>query len=217
MIITIDGPASAGKGTLAKEISSTYGFAYFDTGMVYRAVGLEMFLSGKDISSEQEAEKVAQNLSFQKMMSLSKHPEFRGPLGGKNASIVSAYPKVRAALLKMQQDFALSPVLADGSKASGVVYDGRDTGTVVCPNADIKLFITASPEVRAERRYKEFQSRGINQSYEEVLKEIKARDERDMTRSSAPLKPAPDAIIIDTSNLSIEEVQKKVNKIIAEH
>ena len=217
MIITIDGPASAGKGTLAKEVAARYGLAYFDTGMIYRAVGLEMYLSHKNLDSEEEAEKVAKDLSFAKMISLSEDADFRSPLGGKNASIVSAYPKVREALLKMQQDFAKNPILPDGKIAKGVVYDGRDTGTVVCPRADIKLFITATAEVRAQRRYKEFQSKGLTISYEEVLKDIIARDERDSKRSSAPLKPAEDAFIIDTSLLTIEQVREKVFKIIDSH
>ncbi len=214
MIITIDGPAAAGKGTLASSLARKYKYAYFDTGMVYRAVGLEMYLSGQDLNSETAAAAVARSLTFSKMTELSEHPEFRSQLGGKNASIVSAYPSVRAALLKMQQDFAADPVFADGSSALGVVYDGRDTGTVVCPQADVKFFITASPEVRAERRYKEFVAKGMNVTYEDVLADVKARDERDMNRSAAPMKPAADAVIFDTSKLSIKDVFNKACEVI---
>lgn len=214
MIITIDGPASAGKGTLASYLAERYRLAYFDTGMVYRAVGLEMLLQGLDTSDAEAAARIAGELTFQKMVSLSQNPEFRGPQGGKNASIVSAYPKVRSLLLKMQQDFALHPVFKDGTPANGAIYDGRDTGTVVCPNADIKFFVTASAEVRAERRYKEFLSKGIKTTYPEVLQDIKSRDERDSTRSTAPLRPAPDAIMFDTSDLSIQEVEQKACTII---
>ena len=114
----------------------------------------------------------------------------------------------------MQQDFSLSPQFADGQKAQGVVYDGRDTGTVVCPNADVKIFITASPEVRAMRRHKEFVEKGMASNYEEVLAQTKERDLRDSSRATAPLKPADDAIIIDTSNLNIEDVFNKVCEII---
>lgn len=217
MIITIDGPASAGKGTLAGRIAHEYRLAYFDTGMVYRAVGIETMLAGVSADNTENAEKFAQELTFQKMMELSKNPAFREPEGGKRASIVSAIPTVRAALLKMQQDFSLNPTFADGSKAEGVVYDGRDTGTVVCPQADIKLFVTASAEERAKRRYKEYQAKGLNISYEEVLNDINARDKRDSERSSAPLKPAPDAIILDTTQLSIEEVFEKAKEIIDSH
>ena len=214
MIITIDGPASAGKGTLAGKIAQEYKLAYFDTGMVYRAVGIETLLADVPADNADMAEKFAKGLTFQRMMELSKHPSFRGPEGGKRASLVSAIPSVRAALLKMQQDFCKNPTFADGSKAQGVVYDGRDTGTVVCPNADIKFFVTASAEVRAERRYKEFVAKGIKIDYQEVLQDIKARDERDSTRSAAPLRPAPDAIMFDTSDLSIQEVEQKACEII---
>ena len=214
MIITIDGPAAAGKGTLASTLSEKYHLAYFDTGMIYRAVGLEIRLSGTDVHNEEEALKVAQNMTFPRMMELAKDARLRDAVGGEYASIVAAMTTVRSALLKMQQDFSLSPVYADGSPAKGAVYDGRDTGTVVCPHADIKFYITASPEVRAERRYKEFVAKGIDITYEQVLQDVKIRDERDSNRSSAPLKPASDAIILDTSSLSIEEVLQKACKII---
>lgn len=214
MIITIDGPAAAGKGTLAGAIAQKYKYAYFDTGMVYRAVGLLMILNGKDLSDEAAAIEYASNLTFPQMMELSKNPEFRSAKGGQAASIVSAIKDVRAKLLAMQQNFALNPVFADGTKANGVVYDGRDTGTVVCPKAELKLFITATPEVRAQRRFAEFQQKGSNLTYEEVLADIKARDERDSNRSTAPLKPADDAIIVDTSDLTIAEVFAHVDEII---
>ncbi len=214
MIITIDGPAAAGKGTLASYLAGHYRLAYFDTGMVYRAVGLEMRQSGTGLEDVAAAEKFAQNLTFPEMVKLSQNPEFRTAAGGQAASIVSSYPQVRAALLKMQQDFSKKPVFADGKPAVGAVYDGRDTGTVVCPDADIKFFVTASSEVRAERRYKEFQAKGIKITYDEVLADIKARDERDSKRATAPLKPAADAIILDTSLLSIEEVIQKACEII---
>ena len=152
MIITIDGPAAAGKGTLAATLAQKYRLAYFDTGMVYRAVGLEMRLSGKEIKDEAAAAAFARSLTFPRMMELSRDPRFRDDVGGQYASIVAAMPEVRAALLQMQQDFALRPVFADGTPAAGAIYDGRDTGTVVCPGADIKFYVTASPEVRASRR-----------------------------------------------------------------
>lgn len=214
MIITIDGPAAAGKGTLAGAIAQKYKYAYFDTGMVYRAVGLLMILNGKDLSDETSATEYASNLTFPQMMELSKNPEFRSAKGGQAASIVSAIKDVRAKLLAMQQNFALNPTFADGTKANGVVYDGRDTGTVVCPKAELKLFITATPEVRAQRRFAEFQQKGSNLTYEEVLADIKARDERDSNRITAPLKPADDAIIVDTSDLTIAEVFAHVDEII---
>ena len=210
MIITIDGPAAAGKGTLAQKLAQKYQLAYFDTGMVYRATGLSLVLENIDPENAEEAEKAAKSLTFSSMMLLSEHPDFRSNIGGQAASKVAALPGVRAALLKMQQDFALNPQFADGSPAQGVVYDGRDTGTVVCPKADIKLFITASSEVRAMRRYKEFMEKGIPATYEDVLAQTKERDLRDSSRSSAPLKPAEDAVIIDTSDMSIDSVFQKV-------
>lgn len=205
MIITIDGPAAAGKGTLASALAERYHLAYFDTGMLYRAVGLEMILQGYNPEDEEKAAKVAQELTFEKMMKLSAHPDFRSQIGGNAASKVSALPKVRSALLKMQQDFSLNPVFADGTPANGAIYDGRDTGTVVCPHADIKFFVVASPEVRAQRRYNEFVAKGIDTSYEQVLADLLARDKRDSERSTAPLKPAPDAFLLDTSKMTIQE------------
>lgn len=214
MIITIDGPASAGKGTLAQSLSKKYQMAYFDTGMVYRAVGLKLVLNGISPENESEAEKAALSMDFPQMISLSKNPDFRSDIGGRAASIVAAYPSVRAALLKMQQDFANNPIFCDGTPAKGAIYDGRDTGTVVCPNAELKLYVTATPEVRAERRYKEFLSKGIIKTFNEVLEQIKERDERDQQRAAAPLKPAHDAIIFDTSEYDAKQVFDKVCEII---
>ena len=216
MIITIDGPAAAGKGTLAKTLANKYKLAHFDTGMVYRAVGLKMFLTNADISDEIQAEKLAKDLTFPVMMELSLHKEFRSNIGGDMASIVSAYPSVRSALLKMQQDFALCPVFSDGSPAKGAVYDGRDAGSVICPNADVKLFIVASSEIRAQRRFLEFKEKGLDIAYEKVLSDIIERDNRDTNRVASPLKPADDAIIFDTSLLSIEDVCIKAQEIIEE-
>ena len=210
MIITIDGPAASGKGTLSAYLSQKYQLAYFDTGMVYRAVGLQMVLTGQDLSNEKQACKIAEQLTFQQMMELSRHPDFRSAIGGHAASVVSAHPSVRQALLAMQKNFALNPTFADGTPAKGVVYDGRDTGTVICPQADLKLFITASAEVRAKRRYDEFIAKGMDTSYENVLEDVIARDERDRNRSTAPMKPAEDAIIVDTSYLSIQDVIDEV-------
>lgn len=214
MIITIDGPAAAGKGTLAAKLAEKYGLAYFDTGMTYRAVGLAMTLDGRDINDTKAAEEYARKLTFPQMLELAKNPEFRSSKNGVAASVVSAYPGVRQALLKMQRDFALNPVFADGTPANGAVYDGRDTGTVVCPQADFKFFITASPEIRAERRFKELQAKGMETPYAEVLADMKARDERDSKRAAAPLKPAEDAVIMDTSLLDIDEVVRQSMAII---
>jgi len=212
MIITIDGPAAAGKGTLAAKLAEKFGLTYFDTGMVYRAVGMQMLLQNTPLEDKSAAENFAKSLTFQKMMELSKYPAFRSLEGSRAASTVAAIPAVRSALLKMQQDFSMNPVFADGTPANGAIYDGRDTGTVVCPDADIKFFITASPEVRAMRRFKEYEAKGEKSSYEEVLAQTIARDKNDFARESS--QPAKDAIIIDTSELSIEQVFEKVCKIV---
>lgn len=212
MIITIDGPAAAGKGTLAGKLAAKYNLAYFDTGMVYRAVGLEMILGGYELNDNATAENFARHLTFPRMIELSKNPMFRSLEGSKAASAVAAVIPVREALLQMQQNFSKNPVFADGTPAKGAIYDGRDTGTVVCPQADIKFFVTASPEVRAERRYKEYLQKGQAADYQEVLEQTIARDKNDFARASS--HPAKDAVIFDTSDLSIEEVFAKACEII---
>lgn len=216
MIITVDGPAAAGKGTLSQKLADKYGLAYFDTGMVYRAVGLMMLKQSLDLNDADLAKKMAEQLTFAKMMELSLDKEFRSSVGGQAASIVSSYSSVRSQLLDMQRNFAKNPTFADGTPANGVIYDGRDTGTVICPHANIKFFITASSEVRAKRRYDEFVQKGMNVQLNDVLKDVKARDERDANRKDAPMKPADDAIILDTSDLSIEEVFQKAVAFIEE-
>lgn len=214
MIITIDGPAAAGKGTLSSKLAEKYGLAYFDTGMVYRAVGLQLLKNNVDLSDIATAEKRAEELTFPKMMELSKDKDFRSAEGGHAASVVSSYPGVRARLLDMQKNFAKNPVFADGTPANGAIYDGRDTGTVICPQAEVKIFVTASSEVRAKRRYDEFIAKGMSADYNQVLADVKARDERDANRKDAPMKPADDAIILDTSDMSIKEVFDKAVEII---
>jgi cytidylate kinase len=216
MIITIDGPAAAGKGTLSQKLADKYCLAYFDTGMVYRAVGLQMILKNIDLSDVAAAEKEAEELTFSTMMALSQNREFRSAQGGMAASVVSSYGGVRSRLLDMQRNFAKNPTYADGTPAKGVVYDGRDTGTVICPHADIKFFVTATPEIRAKRRYDEFIAKGMDANYDDVLKDVKVRDERDANRKDAPMKPADDAIILDTSDLGIEEVFQKTVSLIEE-
>jgi len=214
MIITIDGPAAAGKGTLSSKLAEKYGLAYFDTGMVYRAVGLQLLKNNVDLSDIATAEKRAEELTFPKMIELSKDKDFRSAEGGHAASVVSSYPGVRARLLDMQKNFAKNPVFADGTPANGAIYDGRDTGTVICPQAEVKIFVTASSEVRAKRRYDEFIAKGMSADYNQVLADVKARDERDANRKDAPMKPADDAIILDTSDMSIEEVFDKAVEIV---
>ena len=210
MIITIDGPAGSGKGTIAAALAKKYKMAYFDTGMVYRAVGLQMVLGGNDLNDENKAAEIAANLTFPKMIALSTNKDFRSDVGSKAASIVSAYPQVRSALLAMQKNFANNPVFADGTPADGVIYDGRDTGTVICPQADLKLYVIADLTIRAQRRCRDLNNAGHKISFEQVFADMKARDDRDQNRSTAPLKPAPDAVTIDTSNFQLEDSLKVI-------
>ena len=189
-VIAVDGPAASGKGTIARAIAAHYGVPHMDTGLLYRAVALNLWRWGGDPASEFEALRAADMLSID-----PADDELRSEPVSRIASSVSAYPSVRAALLKRQQDFA--------GQSGGAVLDGRDIGTVIAPEADVKLFVTASPEVRAQRRVRELLERGMPGHYEDVLADIRARDARDASRLVAPLKPAPDAIILDTSELDL--------------
>ena len=198
MIIAIDGPAAAGKGTLARRLAREFDFAYLDTGALYRAVGLTLLKRGINPADTTAAEEASANLD----LSLFDDPELRTEATGGAASKVAAMPAVRANLLDFQKNFASNP---PGGK-KGAVLDGRDIGTVVCPDADLKLFVTASAEVRAERRRLEMEGRGQAADFDAILADVRARDERDMGRKDAPLKPAEDALLLDTSNLDIDAV-----------
>ena len=184
--IAIDGPAAAGKGTISKAVAAHYGFAYLDTGLLYRAVGAKVLLGLDPIEAAKTLS--AEDLEAQGL---------RTPEVAQAASKVAVIAEVRAALVDFQRAFA--------RRAGGAVLDGRDIGTVICPNAEAKLFVTASAEVRAKRRFLELTGKGKVTSIKEVLADVKARDDRDMNRAEAPLKPAEDAVMIDTSDLSIEE------------
>jgi len=197
MIVAIDGPAAAGKGTLARRLALALGLAYLDTGALYRAVGLMVLRGGGDPGDAPSAVEAAENLD----RSILDHPDLRGDAAAGAASKVAAIPEVRQVLLAFQRSFAASP--PPGKK--GAALDGRDIGTVVCPDADVKLFITASAEARAERRLKELQARGIEAIYATVLQDMKERDARDQARTVAPLVPAEDAHILDTTDLDVDE------------
>ena len=201
MIIAIDGPAAAGKGTLAKRLGAHYGLALLDTGLLYRAVGYKVLALGKDPEDADSATAVAEALVPDDLES----PNLRNDEVAQAASKVSAVPGVRAALLDFQQDFAHNPP----GGAKGAILDGRDIGTVVCPDADAKLFITASTEVRAERRFKELLERDDTVIYARVLEDMKERDARDSGRGVAPLVPAQDALQLDTSTLDADAVYAK--------
>ncbi len=192
MIIAIDGPAASGKGTLAKRISALYSFHCLDTGLLYRAVARDTLQSGFCLDDRWPAVAMAKGIDPASL----EDPDLRGVAAGDAASIVAKIPEVRAALLGYQRDFARLP--------PGAVLDGRDIGTIVCPQADVKIFVTATPDVRAERRFREYQARGADVTYEEVLRDILDRDARDSGRADAPMKSAPDAMLLDTTNLAIE-------------
>ncbi|WP_119274487.1 (d)CMP kinase [Taklimakanibacter deserti] len=193
MIIAVDGPAAAGKGTLARALARHYNYHFLDTGSLYRMVGFAVLVRGHDPRDEAAALRAAQALK----PDLMHEPDLRSEKVGEAASIVAANLKVREALLGFQRDFA--------SRAPGAVLDGRDIGTVVCPDAEAKIFVTASPEVRARRRHAELAERGEVVPFETVLAEIKARDERDRTRAHAPLVPAKDAYVLETSAMTRED------------
>jgi cytidylate kinase len=193
MIIAVDGPAAAGKGTIARALAQHFGYHHLDTGTLYRRVGLELLKSDGDIHDSKVAAAIAQNLHSHAWLDY----ELRTEAVGAAASIVASIPEVRAALLDFQRSFA--------EQKPGAVLDGRDIGTVVCPKAHVKLFVTASPEVRAKRRQAELQATGAAVTFEAVLQDIIQRDERDMNRAVAPLIPARDAVVIDTSEMTAEE------------
>jgi cytidylate kinase len=192
VIIAVDGPAAAGKGTIARALAQHFSYHHLDTGTLYRRVGLELLKSDGDIHDSKIAAAIAQNLHSYAYLDY----ELRTEAVGAAASIVASIPEVRSALLDYQRSFA--------EQEPGAVLDGRDIGTVVCPDADVKLFITASPEVRAKRRLAELQANGADVTFEAVLQDIRQRDDRDQSRAVAPLRPAADAVIIDTSELAAD-------------
>jgi len=192
MIIAIDGPAASGKGTLAKRLASHYGLRHLDTGAIYRAVAFALIVQGVDLRDEAAAVSAAQNLD----PATFENPALKSHEVGTAASVVSAIPAVRMALVAFQRQFAAKP--------PGAVIDGRDIGTVICPDAEVKIFVVADPKVRAHRRFLEAQARGDAADEAVILADILARDERDQNRAISPLKPAQDAYLLDNSHLDIE-------------
>jgi CMP/dCMP kinase len=202
-VIAVDGPAASGKGTIARALAKHLDLPHMDTGLLYRAVALTLWRWGGDPSSEFEALRACDQLGFD-----PADKELRSEPVSKIASMISAYPSVRTALLKRQQDFATNP--------GGAVLDGRDIGTIIVPDANLKLFVTATPEVRAERRLREILGRGMTAHYDDVLADIRARDARDSGRKVAPLKPAPDALMLDTSALDTEQAIEEALRLVGE-
>lgn len=191
-VVAVDGPAAAGKGTLARRLAAALGLPYLDTGLLYRAVGRRVLDRGGDPRDAALAAAEARALAAADL----DRADLRGPEADMAASAVATLPEVRAALLDWQRDFG---------RRHGAVMDGRDIGTVIFPDAPAKLFVTASPAARARRRHAELAARGIRRDLAEVEAEMRARDAQDASRATAPMKPAPDAVVLDTTELGIEE------------
>lgn len=200
-VIAVDGPAASGKGTIARALARHYGLPHMDTGLLYRAVALKLWRWGGDPNIEFEALRACDDLGFN-----SDDEELRSEPVSRIASKISSYASVRDALLQRQRDFA--------RQEGGAVLDGRDIGTVIAPAADAKLFVTASTEVRAQRRVRELLERGMPGHYDDVLLDIRARDQRDATREVAPLLQAPDADLLDTSDLNVEQAVAKAIRLV---
>ena len=201
-VIAVDGPAASGKGTIATRLGAEYGLPVLDTGLLYRAVGVLAQRAGADLSDAEAAARIAVELS----VGVLDDPAFRTRAAGEAASRVAVHPQVRQALLAFQRGFA--------ARSGGAVLDGRDIGTVIAPEAQAKLFVTASPEVRAERRWKQLLANGEDVSLADVLAHIRTRDARDSGRDAAPLKPASDAVLLDTSQMTIDEAADAARRIV---
>ena len=198
MIIAIDGPAAAGKGTLARRLAAHFDFAFLDTGLLYRAVGHRVQTLGGDPADADAAIRAAGEIGADDLA----NPALRDEAVSKASSVVSTIEGVRTALLDFQRQFAAHP--PDGKR--GAVLDGRDIGTVVCPDADVKIFLTASPEARADRRHKELLGKGVVSIYSRVLADVKERDLRDGRRKVAPMVRAEDAFVLDSTGLDVDAV-----------
>jgi cytidylate kinase len=211
-VIAIDGPSASGKGTIARRLAAHFGFAHLDTGLLYRAVGLAVLEQGGDPADPAAAEAAAGNLGAANIESILSNPALREDRVSNAASKAAAVPAVRAALIKFQQDFWANP---PGNKP-GAVLDGRDIGTVIAPQAPVKIYVTASAEARAQRRFKELQSRGSKTTCDMVLADLKERDARDSGRFIAPAKPARDAVTIDTTNMNADAAFTEALKVCEE-
>ena len=211
-VVAIDGPAASGKGTLARRLAERFGLAHLDSGKLYRATAFLVLEAGGDPGDPVTAAAAAGRVK----PALLGDPRLLGEEVAAASSLVAAVPAVRAALLAFQREFAAHPPApANGIKPMGAVLDGRDIGTVVCPDAAVKLFVTASPEARAERRLRELRQRGAAAIYGDVLQDMKERDARDSSRRVAPLAAAPDAIILDTTGLDADQVFEQASDILA--
>ncbi|MBW8813385.1 MAG: (d)CMP kinase [Caulobacterales bacterium] len=201
-IVAVDGPAASGKGTIATRLGEALDLPVLDTGLLYRAVGVLTAEAGGHMDDEGAAAAAAVMLTAEQL----DDPKLRTRAAGELASRVAVHPRVRAALLDFQHTFA--------RQEGGAILDGRDIGTIICPEAPVKLYVTARPEVRAERRWKQLTAQGEAVSYEDVLTDIRRRDARDGGRDAAPMKPAPDAVLLDTSEMTIEQAADAARRIV---
>jgi cytidylate kinase len=201
-VIAVDGPAASGKGTIAARLGADYGLPVLDTGLLYRAVGVILQRAGGDLDDAGAGAQTARRLSA----AMLDDPAFRTRAAGEAASRVAIHPPVRAALLDFQRAFAAQP--------GGAVLDGRDIGTVIAPDAAAKVYVTATAEVRAERRWKQLVNQGEAVAFEDVLADIRIRDARDGGREAAPMRPAPDAVLLDTSEKTIEQAADAARRIV---
>jgi cytidylate kinase len=201
-VIAVDGPAASGKGTIATRLAALYGYPVLDSGLLYRAVGVRLLAEGGDLSDMAHATRVAETLHPATL----ENPEVRTRAAGEAASRVAAYTPVREALRAFQRSFA--------AQEPGVVIDGRDIGTVIAPHAEAKLFVTASPEVRATRRWKQLTGQGEDVTFEDILADIRIRDERDSARSDSPMVIADDAVLLDTTEMDIDRAFDAARRIV---
>ena len=201
-VIAVDGPAASGKGTIASRLAERFAFGHLDTGLLYRAVGAAVRAAGGDPDDAAAAEAAARGIGLQGL----EHPSLRGAAAGEAASRVARHPGVRAALYDLQRGFTC--------REPGVVLDGRDIGTVIAPDAQVKLFVTADPQIRATRRWKQLTGQGEAIAFERVLEDIRRRDARDAGRDSAPMRAAADAVLLDTSDLDIEAATDAARRIV---
>jgi len=202
--VAVDGPAAAGKGTISRAVAEAFGFAYLDTGSLYRAVGVKALEIGRGVIDQRIAARVAGNLSDTDIA----RDDLRTAMAGQAASKVAAIPEVRGALLQFQKDYA--------RRDGGAVLDGRDIGTVICPEAEVKIYVTASDEIRAERRHKELVESKPELTVEQVLTDLRARDLRDSSRDTSPMRAADDALLLDTTKLSIDAAVAEAMALIQE-
>lgn len=201
-VIAVDGPAASGKGTIAARLAAAYGLPMLDTGLLYRAVGVRILAAGGDLDDPVAAEAAARGLDLSEL----EKPEVRTRAAGEAASRCAVHPGVRTALFDLQRAFAV--------QEPGAVLDGRDIGTVIAPEAPAKLYVTASPEVRAHRRWKQLVGQGESVTYDEILADIRKRDARDGGRKDAPMTQAPDAVLLDTSEMTIEQAFDAARRIV---